>query len=980
MATQHGTETRRGCGRLFFRCAILVLLAVFAGFASFLTGVPQRLGAQYLLASQLNARVGLASVSLKNPLVVQGLTLADRAAELYGPLLHMDSARVAYDWRPGSPRHIQDVTLSGIRLSLQQGETEKNFQFLIDRFSGPGGETSDVTPWIPEHVNVDQLWIELNFPSFYLRMDNLGFQAALDSISAGSATFGSPNTGIAWSSAYAPGGHQSGSGSLSFDAEWDGADVDVEAEIDLGALAHARGMATVIQRDGQPYYALSLPDVHLEDPLWSAALTDLLPVSVRFDSLSLQDTDIHVHQTDTGIIVDQASADASLTGVSIGPTEAPYYEGPVKLEIHGNYGDDTKILGTVDLQGSPAAKGDFQWMPGGVSGAFSWEPWSRDALAQLTPPDYAVVLDVLKPLKSLGATGSLTQSPGAVTVSGSLLAAFGERDPVKIPLEIAYASTDTGSHIDLKSDVALKEERIESAITVLPDQPVSVKNKLTKVDVNRWTSLLLGSAMVPGFAGALTGNADLSVSSGQPVSVDLDITADAVRYGEVSLPTEHPVALIGPLAYHLDTSRIEGKAIKLVQEGFFDLAAPSWSLDLSKATLKAAPDATLSLDSLSAMFGLTDPYGDARISGKLTIGPEQITLGEFSAFSDNVGYGDSPYGLTLNLDGNVDYQFAANMLRLEPVTATLGEGTKCRVDALGLHLPNESDPFSLDAAGLALNTDLDVLIRWGLLEEVADGRATLTSDKINWGGDTLSGLLIWDIAANHLALTDKMAAFEDFAWQGRYNPGDAEDGGGRLTASSVAVYDMPFGAVDTHLKISAEKITCNSLTTTFLDGNLTLSGETDYHDPAFRSSLDGKVEHLDLARFTETFEPPDVILTGKVSGAIDMVLSTEGLVDLNVDLTATDNLSLNRAMVREILMSQYVNEAVGSKSVQKIIEKVIGKDEQRPFDKAVLQLRLEDGLIRGEARLESKSLDVTVDINAEPKAILEAIRSSTESN
>jgi hypothetical protein len=44
----------------------------------------------------------------------------------------------------------------------------------------------------------------------------------------------------------------------------------------------------------------------------------------------------------------------------------------------------------------------------------------------------------------------------------------------------------------------------------------------------------------------------------------------------------------------------------------------------------------------------------------------------------------------------------------------------------------------------------------------------------------------------------------------------------------------------------------------------------------------------------------------------------------------------------------------------------------------VITLHLEDGLVVGVARLESKNLDVTVDIKAEPEAILQAIQSAAE--
>jgi hypothetical protein len=223
-----------------------------------------------------------------------------------------------------------------------------------------------------------------------------------------------------------------------------------------------------------------------------------------------------------------------------------------------------------------------------------------------------------------------------------------------------------------------------------------------------------------------------------------------------------------------------------------------------------------------------------------------------------------------------------------------------------------------------------------------------------------------------------MGSIASLAHAGKYNPASGEVGGGPLSVGPFKVYEIPFGATSTEVKVTPEEISCTTFETSFLGGTLALGGEVKYREANYPGTVRAEASALDLEQFTQTFKPPDVVMTGKVNGTADLTVSAEGLVDLNVDLTASEDLTLNQAAVRQILMQQYVNDAVGSKQIQKVIEKVIGKDEQRAFEKAVIKLHLEDGLVVGVARLESKNLDVTVDIKAEPEAILQAIQSAAE--
>ena len=91
-------------------------------------------------------------------------------------------------------------------------------------------------------------------------------------------------------------------------------------------------------------------------------------------------------------------------------------------------------------------------------------------------------------------------------------------------------------------------------------------------------------------------------------------------------------------------------------------------------------------------------------------------------------------------------------------------------------------------------------------------------------------------------------------------------------------------------------------------------------------------------------------------------------------LESTENFSMNRDMVEQLLLNQYMDDVTGGRQMGRMIQSVLGKKAQTAFDCARLTLGLEEERIAGVALLESKSLNLTVDIKADPPALLEALR------
>lgn len=966
---------RRGLRRV---ALAVVGLAVLLGALS-LTGLPQRMVAGFLLSSQLDGRATVESIHLENPLVAQGLSLAGSTSSIYGPLVQVGRVEAAYQLRPDNGRHIETVTISDVQISLEQGESENNFQFLLDRLTQPSSG-GDMTPWLPERIDLEGLGLALRFPGYQLQADQLNLHAELESATRGGARLDAPAAALAWSSAAGTPGEQHSSGSIAVDAAWNPGGADVDVAVDLGALARLNGTFTTAVQAGAPSYQVSVSEATLADPFWSAVINGLSPVPTRFDSLQLKDSNVQFHFRAQGPAIDRADVDLALTGFAVGPPASPYYSGPLHLSLHGNYGDQSEIGGTLTLRERLALNASFQLSPDGVTGTFDWEPWPREELMALVPPAYGGVLATLEPLTGLGAKGTLSQSADAFTVDGTLAAVFGEAAPMPIPLAISWTRAAGAATLAISLEAAMEEARLKSTTTVPQGQPARVENVLTSVSPNAWTARMLGKELLPGLTASLSGRADLSLPAGQPLGIDLDLSGVGLGYGSLALPAEVPLAIVGKMDYDGVSGTIGGKSLKLSQEGTAEVRVTGWSFDLPRAALNAALEGTLSLDAIGQIFALSDLHGSTALQGQLAVTAGGTRFGQVTATSEDLGYGDwsVPYGSQLSLTGSLSYDPAAGALRLEPIQAAIGDGTQCSLAALAFQFADESRPLAVNFDGLRFTSDLNLLAGRGLITSATGGHASLTSEKLAWDGSAFTGLASWEFRAETLELPEKMGSFTNLVHTGKYAPDTGETGGGPLSVGPFTVYEIPFGAATAELSVTPDLVSCTPFETTFLGGTLVLDAALKYHEAQYPATIKAEARALDLEQFTQTFKPPDVVMTGKVNGTAALVISSEGLVDLNVDLTASENLTLNQAAVRQILMSQYVNDAVGSKSIQKVIESVIGKDDQRAFEKAAITLHLEEGLIVGEARLESKNLDVTVDIKAEPEAILQAIQSAAE--
>ncbi|MFM1918452.1 MAG: hypothetical protein RLZZ303_86, partial [Candidatus Hydrogenedentota bacterium] len=205
-----------------------------------------------------------------------------------------------------------------------------------------------------------------------------------------------------------------------------------------------------------------------------------------------------------------------------------------------------------------------------------------------------------------------------------------------------------------------------------------------------------------------------------------------------------------------------------------------------------------------------------------------------------------------------------------------------------------------------------------------------------------------------------------------------EGAAGPLEAQELAAFGVTLRDTTARARLDWPEVFLDDIATRLFDGMARGSMRVDLAGENYPVVVDATLENIYLAAFTREFKPPDTELTGLVSGSIHAAIAGESITELDVKLVSGEGFTLNRAMVAQILMQQQVGDITGSGTVSKIVERVIGSEDARPFTGAELNLGIVDGRIAGQALLKSKSLNLTVDIKADQKALFEAMRMRQE--
>ncbi len=713
----------------------------------------------------------------------------------------------------------------------------------------------------------------------------------------------------------------------------------------------------------------------LEAGPWPAALTALLPVPVDFTEVRVAPSRLRVWQEAAGYHVHPLQVAAAVYALELGPPEAPYYRGPLRVEAHGELKPTQSDLEVeVELCEGGFVRVHGSGGPEALTFDAALEGWTRTRIAAALPERYALFLDYLPGLRHVdGTIKGRFETPGYSISAGFRPEVEGLGD-LLLDFE-GKGNTDSGPFCQAWAETVLGEEGIRAEIDVDALDNLSLALEISRVTPSVWLRAWTGMALLEDVHGAVNGTVALAARPAEPWSVEADLHMQDPGFGEFRLPTGTKVALAGRAQLAEEDSQLQGTSLLASVGDSLEAVLDAWRLSWAPVGLSGALEGKADLTELGTWFGLEDAYGEVVFAAMLKSTGSGLALDDVRLSGETLGYGGyaTPYAMPVSVNSSLSLPFETMAAQLPSMAITVGEEGRIAATDITLSAPGAENLPWLSLSEATLECAFDPLVSAGIIE-AGEGTAKATVRDLRMGGAASKASVDFVLDAASLLLTDGLAAAFDAHGEGRFTLDGDLSGTGQLVAREAIAGGATLRNVRADLRADGDRIYIENLSSGLFGGTVKAKAEVKPFAAGFPTRLTAAIEDLDLGIFTTEYEPPSARLTGRVRGSVTVVYGAGGLEDIKVDLRTEEGITVNRDLVEQILLSQYVEGTVaGGKTLSKAIQRTIGKDADRPFDGAWLKLGYEDGEIRGMAKLTSELLNVSIDILADPETLNDAI-------
>ncbi len=669
----------------------------------------------------------------------------------------------------------------------------------------------------------------------------------------------------------------------------------------------------------------------------------------------------------------QAELSVRVAQLRLGGMQAPWYQGEVAFSGTGQYRDDVSL----SLSGTLAQQQAWSMRCTGTLGKGEGEarlgPWTAQQVVALLPERYRTFFPQCSHVQGRIAGEWATPEH---KVEGVFQCSADGVAPLILSLE-----TDINQEKMLGSILAnleWKQQQLLVSGTRTATGSFKGEAQFQKMALGMWASQWLAARLpLPSITlnGAIKGE---QAKAEAPYVLNLEMQVGGLGKAGGAFQLPEPLGLRGELqvAANLNTASGEELSVSLGDATKVSLS----QFEVVRTPLHVQGTAQLDADLSELGSWLERPSLWGEISGRMPFTWEGTApfSGKLSWECDTLGYGDLglPYGTPLTGGGEFVVSSTWDSASVKSAFFALGEGTT-------VHIPNASAVLASPETGtwranlpeVRLETDLQPLCAKGYLQR-AQGHLSGIGKEIVVTPASVMGDFSAKGAFEQLVLRDNWATLDTAALQYQGNCSKEAEclGQGDFSVASIRTGGVSLSGISGALALESEFLRVSTIEMSVFDGQVVGNAAWWFKESGFPIQFRGYVRNVDLATFTQEFKPPSIVLTGRVRGDVSIGFSNKGIHQLAVNLRTVGGFSLNRDMVEQILLSQYVQGVSQGKTLSAVVQKIIGEDEQRPFDSAHLVLGLENGRITGQARLKSEALTLTVDIKADPEALLEALR------
>jgi hypothetical protein len=964
---------RRWLRRIFLALVPALLIFTIGAGTLWYLEIPQRAALNYL-ARTLGVTLEVDHITVGRELFLGFVTVHDQpATEDEQPPLELYWLRLAYDAFPEDGRYLSRLDLVEPTIDLQRyADGQTNYDFLLRLRDRPKRETSsDYTAWVPQFVEVIDAAVKFASPAGSLGLKNINVEARLDSAEEFVLSLGSFQGNVDIDATRAGAVIIDEQGELTAKIQRDGDDYSIRAHADLPALAAVEA-AGEFNRRGEGWYADARIDTFTLAPAAAGGvLATFLPIPLQFDRLELTDSHFKGLIALDNMQVPDAQVNLNAQALVIGTPEAPWYTGD--LQLTGATSDEGRALSLNAKLGRGQAL-DLT-VSGGLNegeATLTFGGWSEPDLESVIPAAYREAVTSRLQFRELKANVALGWKDDQFTTNTRLDLITAGGTPAVLGIEGTGPLDPETEAPRFTGPVALSlgDQKLAGNLTLAANKTFTLDATLNAVDPNLWLQQWLDMNTLKDLATLLSGALNIATTpDSAAVPIAIDLSTPEFRYSTGAFTMAPPLTVKGTLAYNPEAKTVTADRLATNFGGDNAAVFSKLQVDLNPFAFRANTEGDTALDLIGGWFGFKDLFGQAHFSGPVRFRNNEVTA-EFKIAADPLGYGDlvAPYGTPVTSEGVFTMNLDAKQGSLKPLSLAIGESTTITSPGFDLKF----SPFALEGPA-EIATDFYPVVAMGMLEGFTGTGSFKGPISVKDGAFQFD--FATDIAAKEVILPDRLLALLDTTFTGQVRRGVEGLGGeGALSIGQAVVAGAAITNASGQARFEGDNVVLENLEGQVFGGSVRMTAILGLFAEGRPIRLQGSLSAIDLAAFTAEVKPPQVVLTGIASGNFTIAFTNGEITELQLMLQSNEGFTMNKDAVARVLMEQQLIDMTGGKQMQKIVDDVLGKSEQRPFDRATVDLSLQDKRVVGPAQLESKGLNLTIDILADWSAIMEGLK------
>jgi hypothetical protein len=979
MAPSHKKKAVRGwMRRIFFFMAgaallFLVLAAVLAAAALIWRDALFRQGLGFAGERYLHARIDVEAVSGPDPLTLQGLRITGRDAEK--PLLQAD--KLTLDWRafPEDGRYLDTLKLGGVILNFDARHPEtSSYGFLSELTGGEeaaGGESRAMAAFLPREIRAAPVQLDAAFPEGRMALENLEARAEITGMTVWEAYLSGDPARLAWRF---PGGPDlpGVESRLKLELKSAGDIFSFSADADAGAALRGAASGTIRRQDGGYAVAADFSEIMIARSEVLEAVRALLPGPVRAGAVRIAEGSAAFSWDNKGFQPETFSVSAVLEGISAGPEDAPWYRGDITASLKKTEKADAPLRADITLDRDQPLRFAINSTEQTTHIEAAVPAWSRQDTASLIPESRRPWLDWLPGFQGLSADAVLDWQADSYDFEAGLELESGA-GRAELGIEGGAAFSGAGETLFKgAATLSYQEGRITGDITVPDGTAVMTVWALENIAPHPWLMDWAGLDFLSGLEGRLGGEVKSNwTAEGLHLAPALELTVTA--YPPLLLPEEFRVSANGAFRMPHPGAMLKGSA-DIDLGGAVTGTVSGLETDMKTQVLTGDLEAAAVIADLGAMAGYPDLWGELKAASPMRLAWPDLRMQKCGYSLPTLGWGDYglPYEMPLAGTADLTWDLDDFSVSAASLSGKCGAGTKFMAEQFLLRYLLPEDKAWLETGLFNAETDFAPLVAEGFLEK-AEGSARINGEKIRYQPGLFKGGMDFSADFPALNLVNQWALISGLRGDGTLARNEAFSFSGGIAADEILAAGTALKKLSAVPAAEGDKLILGDIEAHTFGGRVTGRIEWEPLAPGMPATITAALDGIDLAVFTKEIEPPSVRMTGIIGGSARLVCAIDGLRDFEADLHTLADFTLNRDMVEQIMMSQYVKTFTGGRTLDRAIQRSIGEAEQRPFKSAGLHLEYEGENITGALRMESELIGFTINIDTDPETIGEML-------